>query len=85
MIEAETLLAQVAVELEWLYSHVGTGEVALHQTPEVLQAVRVDFTANILNCVVHRFVDVILVERYKQPLDLCRPLEPDFTVVRISF
>lgn len=59
LVEAERLLDHVAVKVERLDAHVSPLERPLEQAPEVLQAVRVDGAAHILDRVIDRRMHIL--------------------------
>src|SRR5271156_4882408 len=54
IVEAEHLFRNIAVEMEWLNSHVGSAQTAFQQRPKVLNALSVNLAANVLFNVIDR-------------------------------
>jgi hypothetical protein len=48
--------------VEWFDCHIGSGQIALHQAPEVLKAVGMYLTANVVVNVIHGLMDVFGLE-----------------------
>src|SRR5690242_13563006 len=59
IVEPEHLLTDVAIKMERLDCNVGAFQSALQETPEVLDAVRMNFAANVFLNVIHGLVDEV--------------------------
>ena len=55
----EGLLIEVTEEMERLNTYVGTTDAALQQRPEVLKAVGVDATVDVLDSMIHNLMRVV--------------------------
>lgn len=75
IVVAEDLLRNVAVKMERFNRNIGAAKTALQQTPEVLDSLSVDFTANVLFDVIHSCVNEVL----------CCKAVIDRSAVRINF
>src|SRR5208283_518285 len=57
VVESEYLFVKIAVKMERLNRHVSPAQGALHQRPEVVYALSVYLTANVLTRMIHYFMD----------------------------
>src|SRR6185312_3589947 len=62
MVETEGLFVKVTKQMKWLNTNVGSFESTLQKTPEVLDAVSVDFPIHVGFGVVNNLVNVIFVQ-----------------------
>jgi hypothetical protein len=62
LVISERLLIEIAEQMERLDADVGSFQAALQQRPEILDAIRVNIAANVLFGMIHKLMNVILVE-----------------------
>lgn len=55
----ESLLIKITIEMERLYAHIGSGDAALQQRPEILKSICVNATIHVLHRMVNDLVGVI--------------------------
>jgi hypothetical protein len=63
VVEAKDLFRKVSVKMKRFNGNISTGQIALHQRPEVFEAIGVNFAANIFNGMIDRLMNVLLLER----------------------
>ena len=60
MVVPERLLIEVAEQMERFDAHIGSADASLQQAPEVLKAIGMDATINILDSMIYNLMGILL-------------------------